>query len=170
MAIPNLEELLRLSERLDREDHPSPYLTAGVALELSRAYTLVNEALEPLKDILRDHVEDLLQEEGKKYGWEAVTGHIPSPEARHGFRDVGQVTVTFNPPKMRLNSYGRKMFAEGRLRRELGSYFQSLFHKDGKPVPEFRERVLEMPQPVMACAMLCVDLIEATPRVGFEPM
>ncbi len=63
MTAPNLERLLTLAADFAKEEEPEAAEVAGVALDLARAYTLIGEALEPLKDILRGHTEELLQED-----------------------------------------------------------------------------------------------------------
>ena len=154
----DLNQLLEEAGTLARYEHPDPSHVAGVALELARTTTLILEALEPLKDALRAHASSHDPSPGDVV---EVRGVIPAG----AYEDVGAVTVTFPHKKVKLNEFGRRNWRE--LERQLGLHLGDLF-EDHRPRKEFADRVLHLPSEMQDYVLRCVDVIEPTPRVGFN--
>lgn len=162
MIYDNLPTLLQLARELSLEEDPVLAEVAGVALELARANTLVLEALEPLKDILREEATD-----DRPPGCEVIEfeGAVPCD----GFyRDAGVLTVTFPDPVIKLNDKGKKKVSQ--LRHRLGPHLGDLFEENYSlsPRAEFRDRVGVLPDDMRDYVLSCVTQVTPTPRVGFR--
>lgn len=161
MIYDNLQALLTKARELSYEEDPYLGEVAGVALELARANTLILEALEPLKDRLREEATDSRPKEAKVIEFDGVV-----PLDNH-YRDVGKVTVTFPESLIKLSKRGKQK--EGQLKHRLGPHLLDLFEEGGlEPREEFRDRVTVLPEGMRDFVLSCVKQVTPTPRVGFH--
>jgi len=161
----NLEFLLARAEELAKVAQPHPEEVAGVALALAAAHTAILEALEPLKDKLREHAR-LLLPEGEVEGIIEVPGLLGPPNG--DWVEAGTVSVTFPYRKLKLSG------DPDRLKNLLGLSFKDYFEETSsyRPVRDFQERVkARQPFNPEECRIVlgAVELVEPTPRVGFKP-
>lgn len=162
-----LDEALTAAETAGTEN-PSADVArmAGMALELARVSDQVLDALEALKDVLRDAAAPHIPEDDNVVRLKAVS--------EHGER-LGYVAVTFPEDSVKV----KKTADIRRLRRALGDHFQDLFTEDitYTPAQDFKERTTaalkDTAHPERAAearvAMAAVEVKASTPRVGFKP-
>jgi hypothetical protein len=162
-----IDEAHDLAEAFEDGKSCNPEEMAGKALLLARLNDEVLEALEALKEALREHARPLLPE-GE------TVGTVEVPGVAEGL-DLGCVTVTFPAVVVKID---KKANVE-RLKRTLGSAFSDYFEErvTYSPHKDFQERTeaalstdpsQEAAEARLALGVVSVD--EATPRVGFKPL
>lgn len=158
-----LGEAFDLAENHEGGTPVDPERAAGVALLLARLNDEVLEALEGLKEVLRDHARQKLPD-GETVGTVEIPGRFKED-------DLGVVVVAFSPTQVKLD----KKADLKRLKKTLGPAFSDYFEETITYAPhrEFRERTEAALAGTQAAearlALRAVKLSEATPRVSFKP-
>jgi len=151
-----------------KPSYDGPARMAGMALELARIHDLVLDALEPLKESLRDVA-------AKTLGDTDDTAWTLDGVSEYG-DNIGHVTVTFPAKGVKLS----KDANIDRLKRTLGPRFHDYFEErvSYKPVKDFQARTLAALRTASShpeggaearVVMAEVEVVEPTPRVGFKP-
>jgi hypothetical protein len=163
MSITNqtLEVLLARAAALATSPEADVEEAAAVALALAARRTAIDEALEPLKALIRKEAQEERDGPDDVVEFDGVDGDT----------GAGVVSVTFQAPRPAMSKTAREVT----LRRLLGPEFDLYFEVTNTVAPrrDFSEvcdrRKKEHPVEV-AAAMRAIDLVEPTPRVGFRPL
>lgn len=156
-----LEDLLARAAALTADKNADVEEAAAVALALAARRTAIDEALEPLKALIRKEAQEEREKPDDVVEFDGVDGDT----------NAGVVSVTFQASRPTMSKTAR----ESTLRRLLGPEFDLYFEvkttleprRDFTDICERRRK--EHPTEV-AAAMRAVDLVEPTPRVGFRPL
>ena len=166
---PPLNEFqLLLEQAQDIQSHPESYTPqeiAGVALALAQVFSQVSQALEPIKDHLRNAARVRLVEQGKTQGKVIIEGETLQGEPS------GEVSVTFPASQVKLSSE----FDPASLKELLGdSLFASMFEVKTtyKPSRSFKAQMSVLGEggsraKEYQALQSSIEHVEPTPRVGF---
>lgn len=137
----------------------TPARVAGLALELSSVYAQVTEALEPLKEQLRE-IASTSGENPSIIDGLSLDGEI-----------LGTVMVTFPDKQVKLARNANIEALKELLGDSFSDYFETaVTYKPKKDLPQILAPDLKMSSTRTRAILEAVEYSEPTPRVGFKPL